>query len=160
MIGVPGTADRLFGALRGAGISVVLISQASSEHSICFAIPSRDAGEVEAVVRQAFLGELEQGLIQRIEVQDHCSIVAVVGDGMAGLAGIAAKFFGTFGAAGISVKAIAQGSSERNISAVIDREDATRALRAAPSGFYLSAKTISIGLVGPGHVGGELHRRG
>ena len=75
---------------------------------------------------------------------------------MAGLPGIAAKFFATFGAAGISVKAIAQGSSERNISAVIAREDATRALRAAHSGFYLSANTISVGLVGPGHVGSML----
>jgi aspartokinase/homoserine dehydrogenase 1 len=156
MIGVPGTADRLFGALRNAGISVILISQASSEHSICFAVPSRDARDVEKVVRQAFRIELEQNLIQSVEVQDQCSIVAVVGDAMAGLPGVAAKFFGTLGAAGISVKAIAQGSSERNISAVIAREDATRALRAAHSGFYLSAKTISVGLVGPGHVGSVL----
>jgi len=156
MIGVPGTADRLFGALRNDGISVILISQASSEHSICFAVPSCSAREVEAVVRRAFKVELEQNLIQSVEIQEHCSIVAVVGDGMAGLPGIAAKFFGTFGNAGISVKAIAQGSSERNISAVIEREDATRALRAAHSGFYLSAKTISVGLVGPGHVGAVL----
>jgi len=156
MIGVPGTADRLFGALRKAGISVILISQASSEHSICFAVPSQHAGEVEKVVRRAFRAELEQKLIQRVEVQDHCSIIAVVGDAMAGLPGIAAKFFGTFGSAGISVKAIAQGSSERNISAVIDRADATRALRVAHSGFYLSNKTVSIGLVGPGHVGSVL----
>ncbi len=156
MIGVPGTADRLFGALRDAGVSVVLISQASSEHSICFAIPSSNAGQVEAVVRRAFRAELEQGLIQSVEVQRDCSIIAVVGDGMAGLPGIAAKFFGTFGAAGISVRAIAQGSSERNISAVIDRDDETRALRAAHSGFYLSAKTISVGLIGPGKVGGAL----
>ena len=75
---------------------------------------------------------------------------------MAGLPGVAAKFFGTLGTAGISVKAIAQGSSERNISAVIDRDDTTRALRAAHSGFYLSATTVSVGLVGPGHVGGAL----
>jgi aspartokinase/homoserine dehydrogenase 1 len=156
MIGVPGTADRLFGALRDAGISVILISQASSEHSICFAVPSRDADDVENVVRQAFRVELEQALIQSVEVQGECSIIAVVGDAMAGLPGVAAKFFGTFGAAGISVKAIAQGSSERNISAVIGREDATRALRAAHSGFYLSAKTISVGLVGPGNVGSIL----
>ncbi len=150
MIGVPGTADRLFGALRNAEISVILISQASSEHSICFAVPNHDAMQVERIVRQAFKIELEQKLIQSVEVQEQCSIVAIVGDGMAGLPGIAAKFFATFGAAGISVKAIAQGSSERNISAVIARQDATRALRAAHSGFYLSANTISIGLVGPG----------
>jgi aspartokinase/homoserine dehydrogenase 1 len=156
MIGVPGTADRLFGALRDAGISVILISQASSEHSICFAIPSRSAGAVESVVRRAFRAELEQGLIQSVELQEHCSIIAVVGDGMAGYPGVAAKFFGTFGSAGINVRAIAQGSSERNISAVIAREDATRALRAAHSGFYLSAKTISVGVIGPGNVGGAL----
>lgn len=156
MIGVPGTADRLFGALRDAGISVSLISQASSEHSICFAIPGECASEVEAIVRGAFRSELEQGLINSVEVQRECSIIAVVGDGMAGLPGIAAKFFGTFGGAGINVRAIAQGSSERNISAVIDRADATRALRAAHSGFYLSARTISVGLIGPGNVGSVL----
>jgi len=156
MIGVPGTADRLFSALRDAGISVTLISQASSEHSICFAVPVVNAQQVEPVVCRAFKAELEQGFIQSVEVQSDCSIIAVVGDGMAGLPGVAAKFFGTLGTADISVKAIAQGSSERNISAVIDREDVTRALRAAHSGFYLSAKTISVGLIGPGHVGAML----
>ncbi len=156
MIGVPGTADRLFSALRDAGISVSLISQASSEHSICFAVPSSAADTVDDVVRQAFRRELEQNLIQSVEVQKHCSIIAVVGDGMTGLPGIAAKFFGTFGAAGVNIKAIAQGSSERNISAVVDKEDETRALRAAHSGFYLSTKTISVGLIGPGNVGGLL----
>ena len=156
MIGVPGTADRLFGALRDAGISVNLISQASSEHSICFAVPSDAAQLVNRVVREAFRGEMEQNLIQSVEVQNRCSIIAVVGDGMAGLPGIAAKFFGAMGAAGINIKAIAQGSSERNISAVIDRDDETRALRAVHSGFYLSTKTISVGLIGPGNVGGVL----
>ncbi|MBM4197651.1 MAG: bifunctional aspartate kinase/homoserine dehydrogenase I [Gammaproteobacteria bacterium] len=156
MIGVPGTADRLFGALRNASISVILISQASSEHSICFAVPARHAARVEQVVRQAFALELQEGQIQRVDVKTDCAIIAVVGDGMAGLPGVAAKFFGTLGNAGINVRAIAQGSSERNISAVIDKREATRALRAAHSGFYLSAKTISLGLVGPGNVGGTL----
>jgi aspartokinase/homoserine dehydrogenase 1 len=156
MIGVPGTADRLFGALRSSGISVILISQASSEHSICFAVPARQAAKAEQVVRQAFALELQQGQIQQVDVKKDCSVIAVVGDGMAGLPGVAAKFFGTLGGAGINVRAIAQGSSERNISAVIDRRDATRALRAAHSGFYLSAKTISLGLIGPGHVGATL----
>jgi aspartokinase/homoserine dehydrogenase 1 len=156
MIGVPGTADRLFGALRESGISVILISQASSEHSICFAVPERNSAAVEGVVRQAFASELEQGQIQRVEVQHGCSIIAVVGDGMAGLPGLAAKFFDTLGSADINVRAIAQGSSERNISAVIDSEDTTRALRAAHSGFYLSAKTLSVGLIGPGNVGQAL----
>jgi len=156
MIGVPGTADRLFGALRAAGISVILISQASSEHSICFAVPAASSAEVGDVVRRAFSFEIEQNLIQSVEVQEDCSVVAVVGDGMAGTPGIAAKFFGTLGNAGINIRAIAQGSSERNISAVIDKVDATRALRSVHAGFYLSAQTISIGLVGPGHVGADL----
>lgn len=156
MIGVPGTADRLFGALRESGISVILISQGSSEHSICFAVPQSSSDAVDTVVRRAFAAELEQGQIQRVEVQHGCSIIAVVGDGMAGMPGLAAKFFGTLGRAGINIKAIAQGSSERNISAVIDGEDTTRALRAAHSGFYLSTETLSVGLIGPGNVGAVL----
>ena len=80
----------------------------------------------------------------------------VVGDGMAGSPGIAARFFSNLGRAGVNVRAIAQGSSERNISAVVDSDDVTRALRAVHSGFYLSQKTLSVGIVGPGTVGGVL----
>jgi len=156
MIGVPGTADRLFGALRTAGISVILISQASSEHSICFAVPGDMALQVDSVVRRAFAVELEQNQIQSVDVRPDCSIIAVVGDGMAGVPGIASRFFSTLGNAGINIRAIAQGSSERNISAVIDAEVATRALRAAHAGFYLSTETLSLGLVGPGNVGATL----
>jgi aspartokinase/homoserine dehydrogenase 1 len=156
MIGVPGTADRLFGALREARISVILISQASSEHSICFAVPAEMASEVGRVVRAAFLSELEQDQIQHVDVRANCSIIAVVGDGMAGLPGIATRFFSALANAGINIRAIAQGSSERNISAVIDSSDATRALRATHAGFYLSTETLSVGLVGPGNVGTTL----
>ena len=156
MIGVPGTADRLFGALRDAGISVMLISQGSSEHSICFAVLENEAERVRRVVEQAFRIELGEGHVQRIEVTKGCCIIAVVGDGMAGMPGSAGKFFRTLGSAGINVRAIAQGASERNISAVIDSRNSTRALRAVHSSFYLSAKTISIGIIGPGMVGGAL----
>ncbi len=156
MIGVPGTANRLFAALHQANISVVLISQASSEHSICFAIPNSLVSQAEQVVRRAFATELEQNQIQTINVQEHCSILAVVGDGMAGLVGVASRFFGALGNAGINVLAIAQGSSERNISAVVARKEATRALRAAHAGFYLSTETMSVGIVGPGNVGATL----
>ena len=97
MIGVPGTAHRLFGALRDHGISVILISQGSSEHSICFAIPEAEATRAEAVVRQAFDSELRLGQIQSVEVTSACSILAVVGDGMAGSHGVAAKVFGALG---------------------------------------------------------------
>ncbi len=156
MIGVPGTADRLFGALKDAGVSVTLISQASSEHSICIAVPQAVAERASQVVTDAFAEELRSGQIQSVDVTDAQSIVAVVGDGMAGTPGVAARFFGTLGRAGINVRAIAQGSSERNISAVVNSDESTKALRAAHSGFYLSAKTLSIGLIGPGTVGSVL----
>ena len=159
MIGVPGTADRLFGALKNAGVSVTLISQASSEHSICIAIPESLSERARDVVTEAFAEELESGQIQNVDVTGGQSIIAVVGDGMAGTPGIAARFFGTLGRAGVNVRAIAQGSSERNISAVVNSDDVTRALRAAHSGFYLSHKTISVGLIGPGIVGSALLRQ-
>jgi aspartokinase/homoserine dehydrogenase 1 len=159
MIGVPGTADRLFAALKSAGVSVTLISQASSEHSICIAVPQDLAERARKVVTDAFADELASGQIQRVDITEAQSIVAVVGDGMAGTPGIAARFFGTLGRAGINIRAIAQGSSERNISVVVDSNDAVKALRAAHSGFYLSAKTISIGLIGPGTVGKALLRQ-
>ena len=156
MIGVPGTADRLFAALKDAGVSVNLISQASSEHSICIAVPEELAKRAQQVTMDAFADELETGQIQSVEIKMAQSIVAVVGDGMAGTPGLAARFFGTLGRAGINIRAIAQGSSERNISAVVDSAEATRALRAAHSGFYLSAKTLSIGILGAGNVGAAL----
>ncbi len=153
MIGVPGTADRLFGALRDAGISVTLISQGSSEHSICFAVPEKSAELVKSVVEEAFAVELAQAQVQKVGITRGCGVLAVVGDGMAGSPGVAGRFFGTLGKAGINVRAIAQGASERNISAVISSADMTRALRTVHASFYLSAKTVSIGLIGPGSVG-------
>ncbi len=158
MIGVPGTADRLFGALRESGVSVMLISQGSSEHSICFAVRDDVAEHVRKVVERAFAVELNEGQVQRVGITRDCAIVAVVGDDMAGMPGSAGRFFGTLGQAGINVRAIAQGSSERNISAVIDAKDMTRAIRAVHSSFYLSAKTVSIGVLGPGLVGGTSAR--
>jgi aspartokinase/homoserine dehydrogenase 1 len=156
MIGVPGTADRLFASLKDAGVSVTLISQGSSEHSICIAVPADLAERARSVISDAFSDELSGGQIQSVDITTDQSIVAVVGDGMAGSPGIAARFFANLGRAGVNVRAIAQGSSERNISAVIDSDDVTRALRSVHSGFYLSSKTISIGIIGAGVVGGTL----
>lgn len=156
MIGVPGTADRLFGALREGAVSVMLISQGSSEHSICFAVPEPSADGVKRIVERAFSSELAQGQVQAVDITKGCAVLAVVGDGMAGLPGAAGRFFRTLGNAGINVRAIAQGASERNISAVIESKDMTRALRAVHGSFYLSAKTVSIGLIGPGSVGSAL----
>lgn len=156
MIGVPGTAHRLFGALREAGISVTLISQGSSEHSICCAVPEDQEELAAAAARDAFDREMKGGQIQDVAVDRGLAILAVVGDGMAGAPGVAASVFSALGRAGVNVRAIAQGSSERNISAVVDGKDVTRALRAVHSGFYLSPNTLSIGLIGPGTVGAAL----
>ncbi|MGB6605095.1 MAG: bifunctional aspartate kinase/homoserine dehydrogenase I [Steroidobacteraceae bacterium] len=153
MIGVPGTAHRLFGALREEGISVILISQGSSEHSICCAIPQEQAERAADITRRAFARELAEGQIQSVDIDSDLAILAVVGDGMAGTPGIAAKVFGALGTSGVSVRAIAQGASERNISAVVDGRSATRALRAVHAGLYLSPHTLSIGVIGPGSVG-------
>ena len=156
MIGVPGTANRLFGALRDAGISVILISQGSSEHSICFAIPQAQAARAEEAVRHAFDTELRAGHIQSVDVEPGMSILAVVGDGMAGARGVAARVFESLARASINVRAIAQGASERNISVVVEGSGSAKALRAVHAGFYLSPNTLSIGLIGPGTVGAVL----
>ncbi len=156
LIGVPGTAHRLFGALRKAEVSVILISQGSSEHSICFVVRRGDADEAQEVVQRAFRLEIDEGQVHRVERVGGVSILAIVGNGMAGIPGVAGKLFSTLGQAGVNVRAIAQGSSERNISIVIDSDERRRAVRAVHSGFYLSPQTLSIGLVGPGNIGAEL----
>jgi bifunctional aspartokinase / homoserine dehydrogenase 1 len=156
MIGVPGTAHRLFGALREEGISVILISQGSSEHSICCAIPQLQAARARSVLQAAFGRELSEGQIQNVDVTPDLAILAVVGDGMAGMPGVSGKVFSALGNAQINVRAIAQGASERNISVVVDGTHATRALRAAHASFYLSPHTLSIGVIGPGTVGSVL----
>ncbi len=156
MIGVPGIARRLFDALEDEGVSVILISQGSSEHSICFAVPQAQAEAARQAAEQAFYAEMDRGEIQQLEVTPNCSILAVVGDQMSGTPGVAATFFGALGDAGVNVRAIAQGSSERNISAVVDGDDAQRALRAVHAGFYLSKRTLSIGIIGAGNVGAAL----
>jgi aspartokinase/homoserine dehydrogenase 1 len=153
MIGVPGTAHRLFGALREEGISVILISQGSSEHSICCAIPEAQATRAKGVLESAFARELAEGQIQSVDVTRELAILAVVGDGMTGMPGVAGKVFGALGNAHINVRAIAQGASERNISVVVQGKHTERALRAAHASFYLSPHTLSIGVIGPGTVG-------
>jgi bifunctional aspartokinase / homoserine dehydrogenase 1 len=153
MIGVPGTAHRLFGALREEDISVILISQGSSEHSICCAIPAAQAARATTVLERAFARELADGQIQSVDVTTELAILAVVGDGMAGMPGVAGKVFNALGTANVNVRAIAQGASERNISVVVEGSQATRALRAVHAGFYLSPHTLSIGVIGPGTVG-------
>ena len=114
------------------------------------------AEAAQKATRQAFYAEMDQGQIQHLDVTPNCSILAVIGERMSGTPGVAATFFGALGDAGVNVRAIAQGSSERNISAVVDGSDAQRALRAVHAGFYLSKRTLSIGVIGAGNVGAAL----
>ena len=156
MIGIPGVAHKLFGALRAVDVSIVMISQASSEHSICFAVPRAHAELARKTVEQSFALEIQRGAVQTVDLTEGCCIVAMVGDGMIERVNMAGRFFSALGKAGINVRAVAQGSSERNISAVVEQQEATKALRTLHSAFYLSHQTLSIGVIGTGLIGGTL----
>ncbi len=156
MSGVVGIAGRLFSAMRKASISVILISQASSEYSICFAVPEAQKELACLTAREAFAHELQDRLIHSIEAEGECAILAAVGEQMTGQAGVAGKFFSSLGRAGVNVIAIAQGSSETNISAVIKGKDSKKALRALHARFFLSKQALSVGIFGPGSIGGTL----
>jgi aspartokinase/homoserine dehydrogenase 1 len=156
LIGVPGTAERVFAALRNAHVSVVMISQGSSEHSICCVVKQAEAERARDALLHGFSHELAAGQVQRVQLTEGVSVLAAVGDGMAGQPGVAARLFESLGRAQVNILAIAQGSSERNISVAIDAQDATKALRAAHAGFWLSPQTFSVGVIGPGNVGAAL----
>ncbi len=153
MIGVSGMASRVFDALKEAGVSVLLISQASSEHSICLAVREEEAASTKAFLSERFQFELSSNLIDKITVIDECAILVAVGDAMVGKPGIAAKLLTHLAKANINVYAISQGSSERNISLVVKKKDINRGLRAVHAGFYLANRTLALGLIGPGNVG-------
>lgn len=155
LIGVQGVAKRLFGTLEQLGINVVLISQASSEHSITFATPEEDAVRAKEAIEEEFQKELDKNRISNIEVNSPCSIVAAVGDGMKEVTGVAGRFFSALGDAQINIFAIAQGCSERNISVVVASSQSTRALRALHAAFRLSHTTVRVGIVGMNNPLGE-----
>ncbi|MGV6852011.1 MAG: bifunctional aspartate kinase/homoserine dehydrogenase I [bacterium] len=156
MIGVPGTAEKVFRALHDKGVSVVMISQGSSEHSICVAVNENQSDCAQRILTEEFAAEIQQGKITQILNEKGISILALVGDAMTGQPGIAGRFLMALGQAGVNIRAIAQGSSERNISVAIRKKESTRALRAAHAAFYLSNQTYSIGIIGVGTVGGVL----
>lgn len=156
LVGVPGTAERFFGALRGAGISVTMISQGSSEHSICCVIDRAQLGPARQAVEAAFADWIAEGRVQGVRHSDGISVLAAVGEGMVGRRGVAARLFTGLAQGRVNVRAIAQGAGERNISVAVDGHDAARALRAAHAAFWLSPRTLSIGIVGPGQVGRAL----
>jgi len=137
MMGVPGIAAKVFSAVANERVSVLMISQSSSEQNICFAINQHDSHRVIRALEKAFHTELAQRNVDRIWAQDHVAIIAVVGAGMRGTPGISAKVFGALGRNGINVISIAQGSSEYNISLIVDQKDTVDAVRAIHEEFDL-----------------------
>lgn len=164
MAGVPGVAARVFGALAANDISVTMISQSSSEASICLAVPGSVADRAEAVLKRAFREELTRGDIEEVVVRRGVSLLAAVGLGMAGAPGVAARVFSALAKRNISVLAIAQGSSELNISAAVDERDTGAGIRAIHQEFVLhrldtgvtSPRGLDIMLLGCGQIGRAL----
>ena len=138
MVGVHGIAARTFTAVDAEGLSVSTIFQASSESSIGFTVPESQGERAVRRLRQTFRHEIEQGLIDGVSARAHMTVIAVVGDGMAGTPGISARVCAALESGGINVVAIAQGSSERNISCVVAGEDAAEAARRVHAAFQLS----------------------
>jgi aspartokinase/homoserine dehydrogenase 1 len=155
-IGVPGIAQRIFGSLKDVNVSVIMISQASSEHSICLAVQDAQAHLAKDTIERAFFSEFHNGQIKTITLTTGCSVLAAVGDNMARHPGVAGQFFTALGHSHVNVIAIAQGSSERNISVIVSGADARKALRAVHSSFFVAQQGISIGIIGPGNVGAAL----
>lgn len=153
LIGVPGTAERFFRALHEAGVSVNMISQGSSEHSICCVLPAAQAERGHDAVRAAFAEALADGQVEAVHLTPDIAVLAAVGDGMVGTPGVAARLFAGLADARVNLRAIAQGASERNISVAVAEADAERGLRAAHTAFWLSPQTLSVGVIGPGQVG-------
>lgn len=137
MLGLAGVAARIFGAVARAGANILLISQASSEQSVCLAVPRAEAAAAVAELRRELAADFSAHDVEHIEVQDHVVIVALVGSGMRGTTGIAGRLFGAMGEAAINVIAIAQGSTENNISLVVSAADADAAVRAIHRSFAL-----------------------
>ncbi|MCZ6521854.1 MAG: bifunctional aspartate kinase/homoserine dehydrogenase I [Bacteroidetes bacterium] len=157
MVGVPGVSSRLFGALANQKINVILITQASSEHSICFAVTPDDARIAKQTMEEEFELQIINGKIDRIQIEDKLSIVAIIGENMRHTPGISGNLFGALGKNGINVVAIAQGSSELNLSVVVKKEDLSKTLNSLHESFFLSdVKTLNIYLIGTGLIGGTL----
>lgn len=159
MKGLVGMAARVFDCISRAGVSISLITQSSSEYTISFCVASRDLERTRQALAQAFELELASGLLEPLELCPQQAILSLVGDGMRTMRGTAAKFFRALAQANVNVTAIAQGSSERSISAVISGERATHAIRQCHEVFFNTVHYLDLFLVGAGTVGGELLRQ-
>jgi bifunctional aspartokinase / homoserine dehydrogenase 1 len=157
MVGIPGFSKRLFEALASEEINVILITQGSSEHSICVGIDVAYVAEAEAIVNKAFAYEIETGKVDPLVVEVGLSIVALVGDNMKSHPGVSGKMFGAIGRNGVNIRAIAQGSSEKNISAVIAARDVKKAINVLHEEFFETTyKQVNLFIAGAGNVGSKL----
>jgi aspartokinase/homoserine dehydrogenase 1 len=158
MIGIPGAAERVFRALASHGVHVLLITQGSSEHTMCFAVGKNEAATAVQAAVQEFRLEFHHGMATLDQRPDQ-AIIAVVGEGMRGLPGVAGRVFGALGRHNINVSAIAQGASERSISCVVDASQQSRALNVIHQGFFEKNKSLALVVVGVGNIGGTLLRQ-
>ncbi|PWT77408.1 MAG: bifunctional aspartate kinase/homoserine dehydrogenase I [Bacteroidetes bacterium] len=157
MVGIPGFSKRLFEALSNEKINVILITQASSEHSICVGVEQAGALRAKDAVDKAFDYEIRSGKVEPLVIESELAIVALVGDNMKSHPGISGKMFGSLGRNGVNVRAIAQGSSERNISAVIANGDVRKAINILHEEFFETThKQLNLFVVGTGNVGSRL----
>ncbi|MDA9773625.1 bifunctional aspartate kinase/homoserine dehydrogenase I [Saprospiraceae bacterium] len=157
LFGVPGIAARLFGALAMKQINIILITQCSSEHSISFAVKPNDSQKAVKVINETFISEIDRGSVNPVKVEKDLSIVAVIGENMKSTPGISAKLFQSMGRNGINIVAIAQGSSELNISVVVKQKDQLKALNTLHEAFFSDdIKDIHLYVVGVGLIGGTL----
>ena len=157
MVGIPGFSKRFFEILFQEHINVVLITQASSEHSICIAVKADEAEKAKEALDEAFEVEIGYKKIKPVEIEDNVSIIALVGDRMKSHHGLSGKMFSALGNNNINIRAIAQGSSERNISAVIAKKDVVKALNTLHEQFFeVPSKELNLFITGVGNVGSKL----
>jgi bifunctional aspartokinase / homoserine dehydrogenase 1 len=157
LFGVPGIAARLFNSLANAQINVILITQGSSEHSISFAVQPDRAKKAVKVVEKEFEHEIRSALVDPLKMEDQLAVIAIIGENMRYSPGISGRLFQTLGQNGINVIAIAQGSSELNISTVINKTDEAKALNAVHQAFFLSdTAAVNVFMVGVGLIGSTL----
>lgn len=157
MVGIPGFSKRLFEALSNEQINVILITQSSSEHSICVAIDAAKADAAKQAIDEAFTNELALQKVEPLKVETDLSIVALVGEQMRSHPGVSGKMFSALGRNGINVRAIAQGSSEKNISAVISTVDVRKAINVLHEDFFETTfKQVHLFIAGVGNVGSKL----
>jgi aspartokinase/homoserine dehydrogenase 1 len=157
MVGIPGFSKRLFDALAKKQINIILITQSSSEHSICVGVNANDAYQAKLAVDTEFEPEINTQKVEPLIVEKDVAILALVGEQMKNHPGVSGKMFGVLGRNGINVRAIAQGSSEKNITAVIATSDVKKAINVLHEEFFeTSYKQVNLYIAGAGNVGGKL----